>query len=281
MKRFKKMAAIVAVAFLIASTGAFAWDWPWNQKDENKLSIQGSTTVLPIAQKAAEDFMKDNSGVEISVRGGGSGVGIAALVDGAVDIGDASRPIKTKEIIAAKQKGINPVGNVVAKDGIAVVVNPLNPIKEISIDKLQAIYAGEIKKWSELGGSSDPIVVVSRDSSSGTFEVFNELVLKGSKLRDDAIMTVSNREVAETIKNTKGAIGYIGLAFLSSSVKPLDVEGVKPSNATVVSGAYKLARPLFMYTNGEPSGLAKQFIDFVMSPAGQKIVNEVGYVPVK
>jgi len=280
MKRFMK---IVLAAVLVSSLalGAFAWDWPWNKKDGNRLSIQGSTTVLPIAQKAAEDFMKDNPGLEVTVRGGGSGVGIAGIIDGSVDIGDASRAIKAKEVMTAKKKGVNPVGKIVAKDGIAVVVNPSNPISGITIDQLQAIYSGEIKKWSELGGAAEPIVVVSRDSSSGTFEVFNELVLKGSKLRDDSIMTVSNREVAETVKNTKGAIGYIGLAFLSSSVKDLKVEGVKPSNATVVSGAYKLARPLFMYTNGEPSGLAKQFIDYVMSPEGQKIVEETGYVPVK
>ncbi len=279
----KKLFRVLLAAFLVSSLamGAFAWDWPWNKKDENKLSIQGSTTVLPIAQKAAEEFMKDHPNIEVTVRGGGSGVGIAALVDGAVDIGDASRPIKTKEIIAAKQGGVNPTGTVVAKDGIAVAVNPSNSISRISIDQLQGIYCGRITKWSDLGGPDEPIVVVSRDSASGTFEVFNKLVLKGKKLRDDAIMTVSNREAGETIKNTKGAVGYIGLAYISDAVKVLAVNGVKPSNRTVVSGAYKLARPLFMYTDGEPSGLAKKFIDFVMSPEGQRIAKEVGYVPVK
>lgn len=282
MKRFSKVLALTAIAaFILASSGFASWKWPWQQTNSKVLSIQGSTTVLPITQKAAEDYMKINKEIEISVKGGGSGVGIAGIVDGACDIGNSSRSIKTKEIMTAKQKGVIPVGNVIARDGMAVVVNPVNKLKEISISQMKDIYTGKITKWSQLGGSDEPIVVVSRDTSSGTYEVFAELVLKGAKLRTDSIMTVSNREVAETVKNTKGAIGYVGLAFLSSELNVVTVEGINPSNETVNNGTYKLARPLFMYTNGEPQGNAKAFIDYVLSPAGQKIVLDVGYVPVK
>ncbi len=282
MKRFSKVLVLTAItALVLASSGFASWKWPWQQKDSKVLSVQGSTTVLPITQKAAEDYMKINKDIEISIKGGGSGVGVAGIIDGSCDIGNSSRSIKTKEIMTAKQKGVNPVGNVVARDGMAVVVNPSNPMKEITVSQMKDIYTGKITKWSQLGGSDEPIVVVSRDTSSGTYEVFAELVLKGAKLRTDSIMTVSNREVAETVKNTKGAIGYVGLAFLSPELKVVTVEGVNPSNETVNNGSYKLARALFMYTNGEPQGKAKDFIDFILSPAGQKIVLDVGYVPVK
>jgi phosphate transport system substrate-binding protein len=280
MNKIVKAAAITAAA-LALSAGAFAWNFPWATKNANKLTLSGSTTVLPIAQKAAEVFMKANPSVDVTVKGGGSGVGIASLLDRSTDIGDASRSIKTKEVIQAKSKGITPIGTIIAKDGMAVIVNKSNPLTEISIDQLQAIYSGETKKWSALGGGNSTIVTISRDSSSGTYEVFGELVLRGAKLREDAIMTASNREVAENVKNTEGAIGYVGLAYVSDDVKLIKVEGVIPSDATVNDGSYKLARPLFMYTDGEPTGVAKEFIDYIMSADGQKLVKEVGYVPVK
>lgn len=275
----KLIAAVLAV--MLAVPAVSAWNWPWAQKDEGKLSMAGSTTVLPIAQKAAEEFMKKNPGTDITVSGGGSGVGIASILDGSVDIGNASRSIKTKEIVSAKQKGVNPVGSKVANDGIAVVVNPKNSVSGLTLNQLKGIYSGEIKKWSQVGGSADPIVVISRDSSSGTFEVFNELVLKGSKLSDAALMLASNKELAETVASTPGAIAYVGLAYLSDRLKTVRVDGAVASKASVLDGSYKLSRPLFMYTNGEPSGPAKQFIDFVISDEGQKLVEEVGYVAIR
>lgn len=262
-------------------TNIAAWNWPWAQKSENKITMQGSTTVLPIAQKAAEIFMNNNPSVDISVSGGGSGVGIAAIIDQSCDIGNASRPAKQKEVIKAKQKGVNLVGTVIANDGIAVVVNPKNNIEFLTSAQLKAIYKGEITKWSQVGGSNDLIVVISRDTASGTFEVFNELVLKGSKLRSDSLMQASNKEVAETVAKTPGAIGYIGLGYISPDVKALKIDNVMPSEKTVKNKSYKLARPLFMYTNGEPSGIVKNFIDFVLSAEGQKIVKDVGFVAVK
>jgi len=263
------MKKIIALTLLL-SVGLFA----------QKLTIQGSTTVLPIAQAAAEAYMDNNPEADITVRGGGSGTGIAALIDGATDIADASRPMKDKEIKTAREKGVNPVAHVVARDGIAVVVHPENPINAISIENIKAIYTGEISRWDKVGGKGT-IVVVSRDAASGTFEAFNELALNNAKLTDGALMLASNLEIARTVAQTPGAIGYIGLGYLTDDVKALKVEGIMPSEATVNDNSYPLARPLFMYTNGEPKGLAKSFIDFIMSSTGQEIVKEAGFVPVK
>lgn len=244
------------------------------------LNIQGSTTVLPIAQAAAESYMEKHPDADIMVRGGGSGTGIAALIDRACDIANSSRPMKTKEIKQAREKGVNPVGTVIAMDGIAVIVHPSNPINEISIEDLKKIYTGKMTNWNALGGKGN-IVAVSRDAASGTFEVFNEKVLEGAKLTDGALMLASNLEVARAIEQTPGGIGYVGLGYLSDKVKVLKVNGVTPSEETVQSGTYPLARPLYMYTNGNPSGIAKSFIEFILSTEGQTIVRDNGFLPVK
>ncbi|MBN1755080.1 PstS family phosphate ABC transporter substrate-binding protein [bacterium] len=250
------------------------------RKDEQTLTLTGSTTVLPISQYAAEEFMAIHPEVNISVRGGGSGVGIAALIDATADIANSSRPIKTKEITACREKGIEPVGTTVALDGIAIVVHPENAIQELTLEQVRKIYNGEITKWSELGGPVKPIMVVSRDVASGTFEVFKEKVLEGDKTRPDALMVASNQAVAASVAQSPDAIGYIGLGYLSKEVKALNIDGITPSNETVISGEYKIARPLYMYTNGEPKGLAKQFLDFILSEEGKALVEEVGFVPV-
>lgn len=273
-----KKVLIITSALLLIGVQLFGMS---QQPKGDQLTLTGSTTVLPIAQNAAEDFMKMNPNANISVRGGGSGVGIAALIDGTADIANASRPMKTQEIETAKEKGITPNEIVVAKDGIAVIVNPDNSITGITHQQLKDIYTGKISDWRELGGEPGTIVVVSRDVASGTFEVFNEKVLEGEKVRNDALMLASNKAVATTVAQTPGAIGYVGMGYLSSDVKALPVDGVSPTKANVISGDYSLARSLFMYTNGEPQGLAKEFIDFILSPAGQKIVEEQGFVSIK
>jgi phosphate transport system substrate-binding protein len=275
MKKFRMFICLfllVSVAFF-TSVSAFA--------DSKSITITGSTTVLPIAQRAAEAFMDIHEDVSISVRGGGSGVGIAALIDGRADIADASRPIKTKEIKLAREKGIDPYANVVARDGLAIVVHPDVPVDAISIEDLKKIFTGEIENWKDLGGPGKAIVTISRDYSSGTFEVFKELVLEGAKVEDGALMLASNKAVATTVSTTPYSIGYIGLGYLSNEVKALKVDGVDATEETVKKGEYKLARPLFMYTNGAPKGIIKNFVDFVFSPQGQTIAREVGYVPVK
>ncbi|MCD6123645.1 phosphate ABC transporter substrate-binding protein [bacterium] len=268
-------AIIVALiaAQMVTSEMAFA--------GRRTLVLTGSTTVLPIAQLCAEKFMDQHPDVNISVRGGGSGVGIAALIDGTCDIAMASRPMKTKELKSARGKGINPLATVIAKDGIAIIVHPTNPLSEITLAQLKDIYTGKISNWKDVGGKPGKIVVISRDVASGTFEVFKKIVLKGAKTRADALMLASNKAVATTVEKTPGAIGYVGLGYISSKVKALAVDGVEPTKETVVSGKYKLARPLYLYTDGKPTGLAKEFIDFVLSPEGQKIVDKIGFVPVK
>ncbi len=284
MSNFKKILILSVMSVLLTSILApvsWGWQWPWSRKEQNQLTIQGSTTVLPIAQRCAEEFMKEHPEANISVRGGGSGVGIAALIDGTIDIADASRAMKTKELKKTRAKGINPVAHVVAKDAIAVILHRENPVNGLTKSQLKAIYTGAINRWNEVGGSSDVIVVVSRDVASGTFEVFNKLALDKQRVRPDALMQASNRAVASIVATTKGAIGYVGLGYLSADVKPIAIEGVVPSVETAKSGTYLLSRPLYMYTNGEPRGLAKEFIDFVLGPKGQKIAKAEGFVPVE
>lgn len=248
--------------------------------ENNQIVLQGSTTVLPIAQKAAEAFMQKNPKADISVRGGGSGTGIAALIDGICDIADASRPMKKKEVLKAKERGVNPIPFVIAKDGIAVIVHPSNPVSKLSLSQIKDIYTGKISNWSRLGGRNQKIVVISRDIASGTYETFNELVLKKEKVRADALRQASNLSVANIVSRVKGSIGYVGLGYLSRKLKALSVNGVKPSTETVVKDTYPISRPLFMYTNGKPKGLVKNFINFVMGRQGQRIVKEVGFVSV-
>jgi phosphate transport system substrate-binding protein len=275
MERFRMFICLFLLAGIVFFTSVSAY------ADSKSITITGSTTVLPIAQRAAEAFMDIHEDISVSVRGGGSGVGIAALIDGRADIADASRPIKTKEIKLAREKGIDPYANVVARDGLAIVVHPDVPIDVISIEDLKKIFTGEIENWKDIGGPSKAIVAISRDYSSGTFEVFKELVLEGAKVSDGALMLASNKAVATTVSTTPYSIGYIGLGYLSDKVKALKVNGVDATEETVKKGEYKLARPLFMYTNGEPKGVIKTFMDFVFSSQGQAIARQVGYVPVK
>ena len=246
-----------------------------------KIVAAGSTTVLPIAQKAAEVFMNSNQNADISVRGGGSGVGVASLIDGSCDIADSSRPIKDTELDKAVTNGRHLKATVIAMDGICVIVNTSNTVDALTKKQISDIYIGKISNWKQLGGPDEKVVVVSRDSSSGTFEAFGTLVLDGAKVRADALMQASNQAVASTVSDTSGAIGYVGLGYLTSSVKAVDVDGVKADKETVLSNKYPIGRPLFMYTNGAPKGLAKQFIDFILSPEGQKIVDEEGFVALK
>jgi len=245
---------------------------------KDQLVVQGSTTVLPIAQAAAEVFMQNNSQADISVRGGGSGNGIAALIDGTCDIADASRSIKVKEVILCQKKGISPVGNIVAMDGIAVVVHTSNPVSALKTDQIKDVYTGKITNWKELGGEDLEIVIVGRDSSSGTFETFEELVMKGAKVSPAALAQASNKTVSTIISTTKGAIGYVGLGYLNDTIKAIEVNGVEANPETVGGGKYPISRPLYMYTDGAPEGMVKEFIEFIWSEEGQEIVTEQGFV---
>ena len=274
--RIGKLISSVLVGFMATvgfMTGLYAAD--------NDITIRGSTTLLPIAQNAAEIFMDRNPDVDISVQGGGSGIGVASIIEGTCDIADSSREVKEKEFKEAQSRGINLKANIVAMDGIAVIVHPSNAIREITKQQIKDVYTGKISNWSAIGGAGKKIVVVSRDIASGTFEAFNKLALNKEKVRPDALMQASNQGIATIVSKTPLAIGYVGLGYLSSKVKALKVDGVIPSKETVLSKEYALARPLYMYTNGEPKGVTKEFIDFVLGEEGQKLVEEIGFVGLK
>ncbi len=268
---FKKLtiAIVLTLAVFIAVGPALA----------GQLVIKGSTTVLPAAQKIAEAYMQERN-VSVSLSGGGSGNGIKAIIDGTTDIANASRFIKDKEIKMACDKGVYPVPFRIAMDCIVPVVHPSNPVSDLSINQLGAIYKGEITNWKDVGGKNEKIVVVSRDSSSGTYEVWGDIVLKKERVVPSALTVASNGAAVQTVGQTTGAIGYIGLAYLNESLKQLKVDGVKGTEATTISGQYEVSRPLYMFTNGWPEGVTLDFINYVFSPKGQKLVQAVGSVPV-
>jgi phosphate transport system substrate-binding protein len=245
------------------------------------LRIDGSTTVLPIAQRAAEVFMKKNPSIKVFVSGSGSGTGIKALIDGTTNIATSSREAKDKEVATGKEKRVILTAHKIALDGIVPIVHPSMKIDNITLEQLRDICNGKIKRWKELGGPDRPISIVSRDTSSGTYEVWEEKILKGDKVRPDALLVASNGQSVQTVAQNKFAIGYIGIGYIDKSVKVLKVNGNSASAKSVRDGSWPVARPLFMYTNGKPAGVIAKFIDFMLSKEGQKIVNEVKYVSFK
>ncbi|PKN33324.1 MAG: phosphate ABC transporter substrate-binding protein [Deltaproteobacteria bacterium HGW-Deltaproteobacteria-19] len=243
--------------------------------------IKGSTTVLPIAQGALEGYMKANKGVQISLSGGGSGEGIKAIIDNTADIGNSSREIKKEEIAFAGKKGIKPVAHVVAFDALVPVVHNSNPVKDLSTEQLSLIYQGKITNWKEVGGKDMKIVVISRDSSSGTFESWDHFVMKKAKVSPRAQMLASNGAVYTAVSKNRYSIGYLGMGYVKKGVKAVNVGGVQATPETALSRQYPMSRELYMYTNGEPRGETAKFLAFVKSPAGQKIVATNGFVPLK
>jgi len=260
---------------------------------KGKLVIKGSDTLLPLAQAWAEEFMKRYPGVSISVSGGGSGVGIAALLDGTCDIADASRDLKPDEKKQAKEKGINIVDTKVAIDGISIIVHPSNPIKKLTLQQLKDIYTAKVTNWSQLGGPNLKITAVGRDTPSGTYELFREKVLgEKGQYAPSVVNTPSNNAIAQIVSKDKGAIGYVGVAYAKEFAKagkirivPVAKDAKSPSylptDQNIKSQKYPLFRYLHNYTRGKPTGLAKAYLDFVLSPDGQKIVSKVGYIPLR
>jgi len=262
--------------FLIVSVCCFMV----NLVSAENLVVKGSTTVLPIAQKMAEEYMKQTPDVKISISGGGSGNGIKALIDGSTDIANSSRFIKDKEVKLAIERDIYPVPFAVAYDCIIPVVHPTNTLRNMTLGQLKDIYMGNIKNWKEIGGPDRPVVVVSRDTSSGTYEVWEEKVMKKERVFPGALLQASNGAVAQAVAKNKNAIGYIGIGYLNQDVKALSVNSVKGSIESTLNGTYPISRPLFMFTPGWPKGETLNFLNFVMHPGkGQKYVGEAGYVP--
>ncbi|KQC09598.1 MAG: phosphate ABC transporter substrate-binding protein [Smithella sp. SDB] len=245
----------------------------------SSIVIKGSTTVLPVAQGTIEAFMKKNPAIQMSLSGGGSGEGIKALIDKTTDIATSSREIKKEEITLAQSKKVKPVAHVVAHDAIIPVVHPKNKVTNLSIDQLSQIYQGKITNWKEVGGDDLKIVVISRDSSSGTFESWDHFVMKKAKVTPKAQMLASNGAIVTAIAKNRYALGYLGIGYINKSVKPLQVNGITGSAQTALSKAYPLSRELYMYTDGGPQGDVAKYIAFVKSIEGQKIVAKEGFVP--
>jgi len=293
-----RLAVTLVAASILAVAGCSGTPAPTNNGGElsGSFSILGSNTVTPLSAMWAEEFMTAHTRVNIAISGPGSGAGIAALIDSTTDVCQSSRLIKSSEIDQARAKGVEPYEIVVASDGLAVVVNPANPVSELTIEQLSAIYTGEFTNWREVGGNDAPILALARDTNSGTHVFFKEHVVQMAELptKDTTleygshVLLLPSTEggITETGKNAN-AIFYPGLGYLTEEVKVLGIKktdavpAVNPSIKTVLDGTYPISRPLLYYTNGEPTGVVKAFIDYCLSDAGQTIVVDSGYVPLR
>jgi phosphate transport system substrate-binding protein len=253
----------------------------------------GSDTIVNLALAWAEAYQKVQPDVRISVSGGGSGTGIAALVNKTTDIANASRKINDTEIQDAKKNGVEPHEIEIARDAIGVIVNPHNPVQQLTLQQISDIYSGKITNWKDVGGEDRPIVLLSRESNSGTHVYFLAQVVRLGNSKDktlfsqDTLLLPSSEGIMAEVRQNPNAIGYDGLGYITPDVKTLgiaskaDGEYVKPSVETVNNGKYPIARPLFMYTPGEPTGDVKTYLDWVLGPDGQKIVGDLGFVPLQ
>jgi phosphate transport system substrate-binding protein len=258
------------------------------------LNNVGSDTMVNLALAWAEQFQKENPQSNLSVSGGGSGTGIASLINGTTDIANASRKIKSEEINNAQANGVEPIEFVVARDAIAVIVNPNNPIDQLSLEQLSDIYSGKINNWQELGGDDRPIVRLSRETNSGTHVYFLEEVLRlGEKENNtlfstDTLLLPSSEVIGAEIRQNPNAIGYDGLGYVTHDMKVVAVSAsltdphsyIYPSAQTVNDGTYPIARDLFMYTAGSPEGFVKRYMEWLFSPDAQNTVTELGFVPI-
>jgi len=278
---------VVFTAIVLCATSVFA------ASNKNSIQVKGSDTMVNLGQAWAEKFMEQNPGDFVAVTGGGTGTGLSSLISGTCDIAMSSRNIKEKEITLAEKKGIHPNEIKVALDGLAVVVNPKNPIDKLTLDQLAGIFTGRIANWKELGGMDEKIVVLSREVNSGTHVYFKEHVLRKmdpaskEEFVPGALMLSSSQAIADEVAGNSVAIGYYGMGYISSKQKPVSVakddksEYVKPTIENVLNGTYPISRPLLVYTNGTPSGIVKKFVDFALSEEGQEIVLATDFVPVK
>ncbi len=243
-----------------------------------KIVIDGSTTVGPIAKAFATHFTR-STGVQVTVSESGSGNGAKSLINKTCDIATMSRPMKDKELAAARSNGVNPVEHIVALDGLCIVVHPSNRVNALSKAQIRGIYMGKYTNWSEVGGPNSPIVMIQRESNSGTADSFKELVMgKDNPISKRAETQSSNGAIKSRVASTPAAISYIGLGFVDASVKAVLVDGIEADVKTVRNNTYPIHRPLFMYTNGQPTGAVKQFIDLPKTIEGKNIIHETGFV---
>lgn len=255
--------------------------------NQNEITIKGSDTVLPLSQKEAEVFGNQHKEANIVVTGGGSGIGFTALIDNNTDIAMASRKIKLDERMTLQKAGKEVKETIIAHDALAVIINPANTVSKLTREQLEGIFTGQLKNWKEVGGEDLKIVVYSRESSSGTYEFFKEHVLNKKNYASNVLSLPATGAITESVSQTKGAIGYVGLAYLEKTIKPVQVsfdQGktfVTPSMEAAKNNTYPITRPLYYYYLTSKEVQLKAFVDYVLSPEGQKIVQEVGYVPEK
>lgn len=284
----KKLFLLISLAFIISSCGNNSSENSSIEKTErNSIVLKGSDTVLPLAQKEAEEFMKKDSTASISVTGGGSGVGFTALIDGTTDIAMASREIKLDEKTKLEINSVKVEEVLIAKDALAVIVNPTNKISKLTKEQLKDIFTGKITNWKQVGGDNEKIVVYARETSSGTYEFFKEHVMDKINYDKSVLNLPATGAIVQSVSQTKGAIGYIGLAYLNSDVKDVAVsydDGktyVNASTENAINGTYPITRPLFFYFDESLDKKVRSFVDYILSKEGQSIVSEVGYVPFK
>lgn len=279
------------VVFLILLTACSPNSTDNNADAAAYIENKGSDTIVNLALAWAERYQEEHPEVRISVTGGGSGTGIASIINGTVDIANASRQIKGEEIDAAQSNGVEPVEHIIARDAIAVIVHPQNPVSQLTLKQISDIYSGKFTNWSEVGGEDRPIVRLSRETNSGTHVYFLETVLRLGSSEDktlfstDTLLLPSSEGIISEVRQNPNAIGYDGLGYVPHDLKMIAIaeeEGgayVLPSIPTVNDKTYPIARDLYMYTDGEPTGIVKDYLDWILGMEAQEIVAELGFVP--
>ncbi len=258
-------------------------------KETAYVNIKGSDTIVHVASSIAESYMKDNPDSSVSVTGGGTGTGIAALLNGTADIANASRKIKSKETDLAAKKGITIKETAIARDGIVIIVNPKNPVNELTMNQLSNIYRGKVKSWKEVGGDDSPFNLLSRESSSGTYSFIQKTVLGKKDFAKTAKLMPATSSIITEVAASKDAIGYVGLGYVKEAKNKIKIIKIKadkktkailPTDETVKNGRYAISRPLFMYYNINAPESAKKFLKYVLSEKGQSVVKSEGFVQI-
>jgi phosphate transport system substrate-binding protein len=289
MKQLVVLSLLVVLLISCSGTGGTSSNSQPNESIQNK----GSDTIVNLALAWAERYQTIHPEVRLSVTGGGSGTGLAALINGTVDIANASRQIKAEEIAEAQSKGIDPVEHIIARDAIAVIVNPRNPVQQLTLQQIADIYSGKYDNWLQVGGEDRPIVRLSRETNSGTHVYFLETVLRlGQKdnktlFSTDTLLLASSEGIINEVRQNPNAIGYDGLGYVPDDLKTIAIARqagepfILPSIATVNDNSYPIARDLYMYTAGQPVGAVSAYLEWILSEEAQTIVAELGFVPVK
>jgi phosphate transport system substrate-binding protein len=292
MNKYRLAIILLLFSFIVGCSSAEDTSESNIPQEVTYIDNKGSDTIVNLALAWAERYNQINPDVSISVTGGGSGTGIAALMNGTVDIANASRSIKPEEIKAIKENGNEPVEFIIARDAIAIVVNPTNPVNELTLQQISDIYSGKIKNWKEVGGENRPIVRLSRETNSGTHVYFLEEVLRlGEKdnktfFSPETLLLPSSEGIGAEVRQNPNAIGYDGLGYVTHDMKVVavakdgDSPYVLPSANSVNRGDYPIARDLYMYTNGQPTAIIATYLDWIFSSDAQEIVTELGFVPI-